>query len=433
MSSNYPSWMTQNSRTQNSSINHMTIDGDNIYIMGDSNKVTTKYDVNQIHSNSEIHFKNDVKIDGSPNNNLDVSGNVTVGGNLTVKKSGTFKNLTVSESIDNDLTIDKNLTVKNKLDVSGITIGGNLNITHSSDNKTTEINQTGLGPETINIKSMTTEVGGNPMTGAATINIESDGWNWYGGTINLKSKARGGEEKGGGNINLLTPYKFPTQDGTTHESKIDLKSFHIGINAPTVNIAHPDTNKTTAVTINGDLTVNGSIKVNHIESLPTAVGSQLSSGQKFAEKIHNTWYVYATNLSDDRLKTDEELIKNSTSTLLKLRPQIYKKANKLVDPTEFNLESGLIAQEIYYEVPELKHIVQVPEDAKLTNNYSNVDFNDIKNDPNYDDWGSTPAGVNYYQLVPHLIKGFQEQQTEIIRLNAQLQKVTALLEKNNIV
>ena len=43
----------------------------------------------------------------------------------------------------------------------------------------------------------------------------------------------------------------------------------------------------------------------------------------------------------------------------------------------------------------------------------NVNFDDIQNDPDYSNWGSTPATVNYIGLIPYLIKGIQEQQSQI--------------------
>jgi hypothetical protein len=128
-----------------------------------------------------------------------------------------------------------------------------------------------------------------------------------------------------------------------------------------------------------------------------------------------------TNTSDDRLKIEEELITNATDSLLKLRPQKYKKCSfnnveddiNNVDITKYAIESGLIAQEIYYEASELRHLVSVPVDATLLDDNITRDFTDIQNDPNYSNWGAKPASVNYIGLIPYLIKGFQEQQTTI--------------------
>ena len=65
------------------------------------------------------------------------------------------------------------------------------------------------------------------------------------------------------------------------------------------------------------------------------------------------------NGSDDRLKENEELIEHACETLSKLRPQLYDKKPDIDndDPTAWYKESGLIAQEIYYDAPELRHLV----------------------------------------------------------------------------
>ena len=133
--------------------------------------------------------------------------------------------------------------------------------------------------------------------------------------------------------------------------------------------------------------------------------------------------------SDDRLKEDEELIINANDTLLKLRPQKYKKKNVL-DSTETIVESGLIAQEIYYEVPELRHLVNVPEDATLVNDTENKNFDEIRNDPDYSNWGSKEATVNYNGLIPYLIKALQEQNNEMNELKDKYQKIK--VENNQI-
>ena len=115
--------------------------------------------------------------------------------------------------------------------------------------------------------------------------------------------------------------------------------------------------------------------------------------------------------SDDRLKISEHLLFDSIPIILKLRPQIYLKKQSFTSE-HYHIESGLIAQEIYYEVPDLRHLVSIPPDASITN-IENLNFDDIQNDPDYSNWGSTPATVNYIGLIPYLIKGIQEQQSQI--------------------
>ena len=70
-----------------------------------------------------------------------------------------------------------------------------------------------------------------------------------------------------------------------------------------------------------------------------------------------------TQPPDDRLKENEEMIQNVCETLSTLKPQLYdnkKKEEKKEtdiennDSTTWYKESGLIAQDIYYDAPELK-------------------------------------------------------------------------------
>jgi len=81
-------------------------------------------------------------------------------------------------------------------------------------------------------------------------------------------------------------------------------------------------------------------------------------------------YMNSTLTSDDRLKTNEQYIENATETLLKLRPQVYDKQSKY-DAT-LRKESGLIAQEVYYNAPELRHIVYHSNLSKLVDVSLNI-------------------------------------------------------------
>jgi hypothetical protein len=97
-----------------------------------------------------------------------------------------------------------------------------------------------------------------------------------------------------------------------------------------------------------------------------------------------------------------------------LRPEVYDKYKTLSIPEvprssedSFIRESGLIAQEIYYNAPELRHLVTVPEDASPVDQVTIPD--DPTVDPDYSSWGTTAASVNYIGLIPYLIKAMQEQ------------------------
>src|SRR5210317_1007926 len=154
--------------------------------------------------------------------------------------------------------------------------------------------------------------------------------------------------------------------------------------------------------------------------------------------------------SDDRLKTNEQDIANATETLMKLRPQKYDKALFLdseyedqdeatgISQNTIRNEFGFIAQEIYYEVPELRDLVNVPHDATVVDDVDR-DFTDIQNDPDYSNWGDKPASVDYNSFIAILTKGFQEQQTIIQiqqeEINTQQEEINTLKEiltRNNL-
>jgi hypothetical protein len=126
-------------------------------------------------------------------------------------------------------------------------------------------------------------------------------------------------------------------------------------------------------------------------------------------------------LSDDRYKEDEIIIKNITDSLMKLRPQIYKRYetfSTIRDVSDsYIIEPGLIAQEIFYDCPQLRHLVTLPEDVSFNLLNESIKNNihssiDPQQDPDYESlgWGTTPAHVNYIGFIPYLIRGFQEQQ-----------------------
>jgi hypothetical protein len=162
-----------------------------------------------------------------------------------------------------------------------------------------------------------------------------------------------------------------------------------------------------------------------------------------------TFYTYVTfsggSSSDDRIKNNEEPITNALDTIMKLKPQTYDKTqtNGEGDYTEIVRESGIIAQDIYYDTPELRHIVKLPSDTSANNILPRPEeitptgdaeaLTDIQQDPDYTalGWGQEMAAVSYTQLIPWLVKGMQEQQTEIEQLkttNSQLNTTIASME-----
>ena len=97
------------------------------------------------------------------------------------------------------------------------------------------------------------------------------------------------------------------------------------------------------------------------------------------------------------------------SNWINSNPQLYKKHLGLdsVDETVHE-ESGLMAQDIYYNTPELRHIVKPGDDYGAINSIVPVQSDDPNIDPDYTEWGVNPAKVDYRGLIPYTIKAIQE-------------------------
>ena len=130
--------------------------------------------------------------------------------------------------------------------------------------------------------------------------------------------------------------------------------------------------------------------------------------------------------SDDRIKSNETEIQDATTTLNKLKPVLYEQygnTQKTGDP--FN-NAGLIAQQVYYDAPELRTMISLNED------YTPYDlpvgdietFNDIQEE-DYEttlNWGADAVDVKYNYIIPYLIKSIQElhQRIEVLENNTQV-------------
>jgi hypothetical protein len=92
-----------------------------------------------------------------------------------------------------------------------------------------------------------------------------------------------------------------------------------------------------------------------------------------------------TTTSDDRIKKNEKKIINSLNSILKLEPLIYEKYNNISCSGEYFIESGLIVQHIYYNIPELRHLL-VNDNYDVCGNkiipieITKEEYNNIKND-----------------------------------------------------
>ena len=143
--------------------------------------------------------------------------------------------------------------------------------------------------------------------------------------------------------------------------------------------------------------------------------------------------------SDDRLKRDEAFITNATDTLLKLKPQTYIKKHRLPENENENsddipeqFEAGLIAQDVWYDAPELKFLVHPSKDANPSETKPvSPDPNDPTQDPDYSSWGTTQAYINYEGLIPYLIKAIQEQYEKTQSIKSELNLIRELQNENN--
>jgi hypothetical protein len=139
-----------------------------------------------------------------------------------------------------------------------------------------------------------------------------------------------------------------------------------------------------------------------------------------------------TQTSDDRLKINEEYITSATETLLKLRPQVYDKLTSVGgDVSDSRKEAGLIAQEVYVHAPELRYILDVPEEFKEDlDNYTNLYNEDPTIDPDYSGWStSNVMGVDYQNLTPYLIKAVQEKHDELQETKIELNLIKEFLKQ----
>ena len=127
------------------------------------------------------------------------------------------------------------------------------------------------------------------------------------------------------------------------------------------------------------------------------------------------FYKPTTSASDDRLKESEIIIENVCETLSKLRPQLYDKKPDMEnnDPTTWYNESGLIAQEIYYDAPELTHLVHRGK-PELDEEGNSIPLPEIPTsidpqlDSDYSSWAEDPTSINYTGLIAYLVKANTE-------------------------
>ena len=126
--------------------------------------------------------------------------------------------------------------------------------------------------------------------------------------------------------------------------------------------------------------------------------------------------------SDDRIKNNEKVIENATETLMKLTPQIYDKYENMDCSGSYTTECGLIAQEVYYNAPELRHSVLLGLDAsgeQIVPDEMDLSSINIGEDPDYSNHGWSDvehSSLNYNSLIGYLIKSNQELNERLTKL-----------------
>ena len=140
------------------------------------------------------------------------------------------------------------------------------------------------------------------------------------------------------------------------------------------------------------------------------------------------------NSSDDRIKSNETPITNALDSIMKLKPYTYDKYNDMEKTGTPYKESGLISQDIWYNAPELRHLVslgkyfetdetlEANENGEKMQKEVNLIPTDIDNHEELNDtdfnvsngWSDQePSSVKYLGLIAYLIKAVQELKVEI--------------------
>jgi hypothetical protein len=166
--------------------------------------------------------------------------------------------------------------------------------------------------------------------------------------------------------NTLTAGSGITIDGTVINASEGTTISTITNDGTTINV-NSDTNISGNLNVAGDLSVDGVL-------------------------LHT---------SDDRLKVNEEYIENALETLENMTPVKYIINNKI--------ETGFIAQDVWYNAPELRHIVS-------TNSNNIIDISGSythETDLSGLGWSNKPAQLNYIGLFGHITKSIQELDTLI--------------------
>lgn len=168
---------------------------------------------------------------------------------------------------------------------------------------------------------------------------------------------------------------------------------------------------------------------------------------------HAVWYMSGSdarfggpfgynNYSDDRIKFEETTITNALQTINKLNPVLYKKGKYIgdTDYSSMKLESGFVAQEVYNNVPEMRHLVDF--DKSLPRNFVDGDLSgdcveDIYSKKTNSD-GITEekpevCTVCYDEVIPFTVKAIQELNALVNTLQSTVNNLNQQIETQNTI
>ena len=185
-------------------------------------------------------------------------------------------------------------------------------------------------------------------------------------------------------------------------------------------------------------------------------GSRLSScmgSDPNLSQTHAAWFIsngqprfggpYGyDNYSDDRIKFEETTITDGLSTIMKLNPVLYKKGKNIgdTDLSTMKRESGFVAQEVYNNVPEMRHLVDF--DKSLSRNFVDGDLNgncvtDIYSKKTDSD-GVTEekpevCTICYDEMIPFTVKAIQELNALVNTLQSTVNNLNQQIETQNTI
>ena len=356
---------------------------------------------------------------------------------ITIRSKG-FGNLHLVQGQNERLRItEKGDVMVDLLDVNdgkisggSLRFGGNGNVAIASK-RTAGDNQEGLDFYTGGVNVPKVSIAKNGNLGVGTGNNKPDyklvvsGFdtmpNNKAATIKLENTGKGGTSwylTSGSKGNKQGEKSFTISDDSTFRFKIDKKGrVAIGTGVNYTTLYHD---------LQVGRTTGSDIGIGTSEAIQDAGKNWLTVSASWTPKTDNDrilgsashrWKrIYAAsgvvNTSDMRDKENVEPIKYGTSALMKLNPVSYTWKNS--DDKEVKL--GLIAQDLQKVIPEV--VVS-----------SEMEYDEETNTPSLVE--NSRLGVYYSDLIPVLIKGFQEQvgSTELLQAkNAQLESENTQLK-----